>query len=139
VESSKANFTDKVTGQFTTTGNVGKVMGESCTIGLTYAKSFINNHLSHLIEKDHKIRTFFDENHVHIHFSEGAIQKDGPSAGVTITTALISLAINKPIVQDLAMTGEISLGGKVILLFLCLESKNNYCFFLYSEIFKNLI
>ena len=117
VEASKANFADKVTGQFNITGNVGKVMGESCTIGLTYAKSFINTFLNYLFEKDPKLKSFFDENHVHIHFSEGAISKDGPSAGVTITTALISLALNKPIVQDLAMTGEISLGGKVKIIF----------------------
>ena len=113
IEASKANFSDKVTGQFNITGNVGKVMGESCTIGLTFAKYFINTHLSHLVNKDPKIKTFFDDNHIHIHFSEGAISKDGPSAGVTITTALISLALNKPIIENLAMTGEISLGGKV--------------------------
>jgi len=113
VEASKANFTDKLTGQFNITGNVGKVMGESCNIALTFAKHFINTYLLHIVDTDPKIKTFFDENHIHIHFTEGAIQKDGPSAGVTITTALLSLALNKPIIQDLAMTGEISLGGKV--------------------------
>lgn len=117
VEASKANFSDKVTGQFNITGNVGKVMGESCTIALTYSKYFINTILIKFSEENPKIKTFFDENHIHIHFSEGAISKDGPSAGVAITTALISLALNKPIIQDLAMTGEISLGGKVFLFF----------------------
>lgn len=114
VEVSKANFTEKTTGQYSFTGNVGKVMGESCNIGLTYAKSFINSYLAKYAEaNDKKLKTFFDENHIHIHFTEGAIAKDGPSAGVTIATALISLALNKPIVQELAMTGELSLGGKV--------------------------
>jgi len=132
VEASKANFTDKVTGQFTTTGNVGKVMGESCTLGLTYAKTFINSYLSCLIDKEPKIKNFFDENHVHIHFSEGAIQKDGPSAGVTITTALISLALNKPIVQDLAMTGEISLGGKVLIILFYVYKEFNFGIFFFA-------
>lgn len=116
VEASKANFTEKTTGQYNFTGNVGKVMGESCNLGLTYAKSFFNTYVFNYLnnnEESKKLKTFFDNNHIHIHFTEGAVAKDGPSAGVTITTALISLALNKPIVQDLAMTGEISLGGKV--------------------------
>jgi ATP-dependent Lon protease len=118
VEASKANFSEKTTGQYNFTGNVGKVMGESCNLGLTYAKTFLNTFIKEdSDEKTKKLKTFFDENHIHIHFTEGAIAKDGPSAGVTITTALISLALNKPIVQDLAMTGEISLGGKVKLKF----------------------
>lgn len=88
-------------------------MGESCNIGLTFAKSFLNTHLNQYSEKHPKVKNFFDENHIHIHFTEGAIAKDGPSAGVTIATALLSLALNKPMQQDLAMTGELSLGGKV--------------------------
>lgn len=96
-------------------------MSESCTISLTYAKYFINTFLTKYTEINPKIKTFFDENHIHIHFSEGAISKEGPSAGVAITTSLLSLALNKAIVQDLAMTGEISLGGKV--------KYNNFNFF----------
>jgi Lon-like ATP-dependent protease len=109
VEANKANFSEKTTGQYNFTGNVGKVMGESVNIALTFAKTFVNLYIT-----DKKIKSFFDENHIHIHFTEGAIAKDGPSAGVTITTALLSLALNKPILQNLAMTGELTLGGKVL-------------------------
>ncbi len=116
VEASKANFSEKTTGQYNFTGNVGKVMGESCNIGLTYAKFFLNTYLSNYTAENKLVRTFFDDNHIHIHFTEGAIAKDGPSAGVTIATALISLALNKPIQQNLAMTGELTLGGKVFVI-----------------------
>lgn len=51
---------------------------------------------------------------IHIHFPEGSTQKDGPSAGVTITTALLSLALNEPVLKNVGMTGEISLNGKVL-------------------------
>lgn len=88
-------------------------MGESCNIGLTFAKTFLNSYLSKYCDKHPNVKNFFDLNHIHIHFTEGAIAKDGPSAGVTIATALLSLALNKPMQQDLAMTGELSLGGKV--------------------------
>jgi Lon-like ATP-dependent protease len=113
VEANKANYSEKTTGQYNFTGNVGKVMGESCNIGLTYAKFFLNTYLCNYTSENKLVRTFFDENHIHIHFTEGAIAKDGPSAGVTIATALISLALNKPILQNLAMTGELTLGGVV--------------------------
>jgi Lon-like ATP-dependent protease len=114
VEASKANFSEKTTGQYNFTGNVGKVMGESVNIALTYAKYFVNTYLKTITEDDKKVKGFFDENHIHIHFTEGAIAKDGPSAGVAIATALLSLAMKKPILQDFAMTGELSLGGKVL-------------------------
>lgn len=59
---------------------------------------------------------FFEQNSIHLHVPEGATPKDGPSAGCTIITALLSLAMNKPIKQNLAMTGEVSLTGKVSLI-----------------------
>lgn len=115
VETSKSNFASKSQGIFQLTGNIGKVMNESSNIALTYAKYFIHKYLKELewVNKENTVTSFLEENQIHVHFTEGAIAKDGPSAGVTITTALLSLALNTPILQNLAMTGEISLGGKV--------------------------
>lgn len=65
----------------------------------------------------HSIFIFFSLfyfSHIHLHVPEGATKKDGPSAGITIVTALLSLAMNKPIRQNVAMTGEVSLMGKVL-------------------------
>jgi len=74
-------------------------------IAYTYAKSYLN---------DMKKNDFLEKNEVHIHAPEGATPKDGPSAGITIASALISLALQKPIKQNVAMTGELSLRGKVM-------------------------
>ena len=74
-------------------------------IAYTYAKSYLN---------DVKKNNFLEKNEVHIHAPEGATPKDGPSAGITIASALISLALQKPIKQNVAMTGELSLRGKVM-------------------------
>ncbi|XP_014670339.1 PREDICTED: lon protease homolog, mitochondrial-like [Priapulus caudatus] len=93
-------------GSIELTGQLGSVMKESCQIAYTYAKSFLIDHNS-----DNK---FLDRAHLHLHVPEGATPKDGPSAGCTIVTALLSLALNQPIRQDLAMTGELSLTGKVL-------------------------
>lgn len=57
---------------------------------------------------------FFEKAHIHIHVPEGATPKDGPSAGVTLVSSLLSLALNKPVRQNMAMTGEVSLTGKVL-------------------------
>lgn len=59
-------------------------------------------------------RVFFEEHDIHLHCPEGATPKDGPSAGITMTTALVSLALGRPARADLAMTGEVSLNGKVL-------------------------
>lgn len=93
-------------GNLILTGSLGDVMQESCHIALDYIKSNMN-----LFKIDSKI---FEENDIHIHVPEGAVNKDGPSAGVTITTTLISLFTNKQVNADIAMTGEITLRGRVL-------------------------
>lgn len=93
-------------GHLMTTGQMGDVMQESSRIAFTFARGFLANHLGG--------NAFYDSNDVHMHVPEGATPKDGPSAGVTMVTALLSLATDRPIRQDVAMTGEISLTGKVL-------------------------
>lgn len=89
------------------TGHLGDVMKESTRIAYTFAKTF----LPAVIDPTN---TFLSNSHIHLHVPEGATPKDGPSAGVTIVTALLSISMNRPIRQNLAMTGEISLTGKVL-------------------------
>ena len=93
-------------GDLTLTGSLGDVMQESCHIALSYIKA--NMKEFSLEEKT------FTENDIHIHVPEGAVNKDGPSAGITITTALISLLSNKAVDKNVAMTGEITLRGRVL-------------------------
>lgn len=88
------------------TGHLGDVMKESAQIAFTVAKNFIKE-----VDNTNK---YLEENYLHLHVPEGATKKDGPSAGVTIVSALLSLAVNKPIRQNIAMTGEVSLKGKVL-------------------------
>ena len=88
------------------TGQMGDVMKESCTIAHTFARGFLGG-----IEPSN---AFLEEATLHIHVPEGATPKDGPSAGITIVTSLLSLAMGKPPRSDLAMTGELSLTGKVL-------------------------
>ena len=93
-------------GNLTITGNLGNVMKESATIALEYLKSHA---------KDYKIDPdIFQKWNVHIHVPEGATPKDGPSAGITMFSALASVFTNKKVNNKLAMTGEITLRGKVL-------------------------
>ena len=91
---------------FKLTGRLGDVMRESAEIAYSYI-------ISHL-EKYGCDTDFFDNTFVHLHVPEGATPKDGPSAGITMATALISLALKKPIKRTIAMTGELTLTGEVL-------------------------
>merc|ERR1712066_930304 len=93
-------------GPMKVTGQLGQVMNESSEISLTYARLFVRE-LS-------PENNFLDEAHIHLNVPEGSVPKDGPSAGVTMTTALMSLALGEPIQTDLAMTGELTITGKVL-------------------------
>ena len=93
-------------GELLLTGSLGEVMQESARIAFSYIKSN-----AELFGIDDKMLT---ENNIHIHVPEGAVPKDGPSAGVSLTTALISLFTNLKIPSNIAMTGEITLRGKVL-------------------------
>ncbi|RUA02045.1 MAG: endopeptidase La, partial [Deltaproteobacteria bacterium] len=90
----------------TLTGQLGDVMKESATAALSFIRA---NAAEFKIDED-----FFDHTDIHIHVPAGAIPKDGPSAGVTMLTALASLLMDRPIKKDLAMTGEITLRGQVL-------------------------
>ena len=93
-------------GKLSITGNIGKVMSESATIALQYIKS---NAKRYNLNQE-----IFDKYNIHIHVPEGATPKDGPSAGIAMLTSLISLFTQKKIKSKLAMTGEITLRGKVL-------------------------
>ncbi len=93
-------------GTMNITGNLGKVMKESATIAMEYIKS---NADEYGIDSD-----VFDKYNVHIHVPEGATPKDGPSAGITMLTSLVSLFTQRKVKKSLAMTGEITLRGKVL-------------------------
>jgi ATP-dependent Lon protease len=90
---------------FKQTGQLGKVMQESSEIAYSYVRSLLS-------EKSQK--NFFNENFVHLHVPAGATPKDGPSAGITMSLALYSLATGIPVRNDIAMTGELTLTGKVL-------------------------
>ncbi|MBC8754735.1 endopeptidase La [Kordia sp. YSTF-M3] len=93
-------------GNLSITGNLGKVMKESATIAMEYMKSNAD-----LLGLDAGV---FSKYNVHIHVPEGATPKDGPSAGITMLTSLVSLFTQKKVKKDIAMTGEITLRGKVL-------------------------
>jgi ATP-dependent Lon protease len=94
-------------GSFKQTGQLGDVMRESTEIAHSYVRSLIS-------KQDAPYRSYFDENAVHLHVPAGATPKDGPSAGITMALALYSLATNRPIKDGIAMTGELTLTGRVL-------------------------
>lgn len=93
-------------GEFQLTGQLGDVMKESAQAGISYIRS--------VSEEYHIPKKFFQENDIHIHIPEGAVPKDGPSAGITMATAMLSEITKTPVRADVAMTGEITLRGRVL-------------------------
>jgi ATP-dependent Lon protease len=93
-------------GEFALTGQLGDVMKESAQAGISYIRS--------VSESYHIDKNFFTEHDIHIHIPEGAVPKDGPSAGITMATAMISAITGTPVRADVAMTGEITLRGRVL-------------------------
>ncbi len=95
----------KGSGRLELTGSLGDVMKESCKIALSYIKANAERY---------GIDTDFSKIDIHIHAPEGAVPKDGPSAGITLTTALLSILTNRSVKGDVAMTGEVTLQGRVL-------------------------
>ena len=93
-------------GEFKLTGQMGDVMKESAQTGISYIRS---------ISKEYNIdKEFFQDNDIHIHIPEGAVPKDGPSAGITMATAMLSAITGRKVRADVAMTGEVTLRGRVL-------------------------
>ncbi len=93
-------------GEFQLTGQLGDVMKESAKAGISYIRS---------VSGEYQIgKEFFQEWDIHIHIPEGAVPKDGPSAGITMATAMLSAITKRRVRKDVAMTGEITLRGRVL-------------------------
>lgn len=99
-------LTEKSRPNFLRTGQMGDVMKESTSIAYTFAKNLVGRRFPE--------NRFFNKAAIHLHVPEGATPKDGPSAGITMTTSLLSLALNRPLDPTIAMTGELTLTGKVL-------------------------
>lgn len=93
-------------GKFELTGQIGDVMKESARTGISYIRSISANY--HIPEE------YFEQHDIHVHIPEGAVPKDGPSAGITMATAMLSAIVGKEVRADVAMTGEITLRGRVL-------------------------
>ena len=93
-------------GEMILTGNLGDVMKESARIALSYVRSVASEYD---VPED-----FFEKNDIHIHIPEGAVPKDGPSAGITMSVAILSAVSKIPVRAKLAMTGEVTLRGRVL-------------------------
>ena len=93
-------------GELSLTGQLGDVMKESARAGITYIRSIVGQYG---VDKE-----YFEKHDFHIHIPEGAVPKDGPSAGITMATALLSAITEKPVKASVAMTGEITLRGRVL-------------------------
>ena len=109
VESGVVDPGAKGKGGLRATGQLGDVMQESASIAHTFARGFFREHVPDGADPD-----FFRDTLIHVHVPAGATPKDGPSAGCTIVTALLSLASGRPARENLAMTGEVTLTGRVL-------------------------
>jgi len=92
------------------TGSLGKVMKESAKVAFSYVKTYLEKNK----ENFEKELNFLKKHDVNIHAPEGAVEKEGPSAGITLTTAILSALTNQKVPADIGMTGEITSKGKIL-------------------------